>query len=240
MAGNLYQRYVWLLDTVKSYNGITFEQIDKAWQRSHLNDDGTPLPKRTLRNHIDAIDEMFNMRIVCNRQGGYKYYIEGSDGGKLSETQKALLGHLQLSNILLDNKVNNYIELAHCSIYDTIQTLAEAINIKRMVTFSWTHHTYGAQRVEISPYYLKQFANIGLSWCLLGALPSGEDVIYELKNISNLTISDKEFIHPEISLAEYCDSIDMGNRPLKDTDDSFGLFIDHASENGQMDEWKKG
>lgn len=236
MAGNLYQRYVWLLETVKSYNGITFEQIDQAWQRSYLNDDGAPLPKRTLHNHIEAINDMFNMRIRCNRQGGYKYYIESVDGGKLSKTQKALLGHLQLSNTLLDSRVNRYIELAECPIYELIHPLADAINLKLYVTFSWTHHAYGAQRIEMAPYYLKQHASVGNNWYLLGALPSGEDVIYELKNISDVVISDKTFIHPELSFKEYYDSIDH-NRPAKETDDSLGLHFDHIAESGELDEW---
>ena len=32
MAGNVYQQYVWLLDLVSRYNGITFDEISNRWQ----------------------------------------------------------------------------------------------------------------------------------------------------------------------------------------------------------------
>ena len=235
MAGNLYQRYVWLLETIKRYNGITFEQIDDAWQRSHLNENGIPLPKRTLYNHIEAIEDMFNMRIVCQRQGGYKYYIEGSEGGKLSNTQKALLGHLQLSNTLLDNRVNRYIELADSDIYDIIHILAEAINNKQYVTFCWSNGEYGSQAVEMAPYYLKQFGVAGISWFVGGELESGEDVFYNLNNISDIAICDKQFTHPEINYKEFYNSRDIENRPAKDTDDSLDLHWEQSCEDGWLD-----
>lgn len=235
MAGNLYQRYVWLLETIKSYNGITFKQIDEAWQRSCLNDDGTPLPKRTLHNHIEAIEEMFNMHIVCHKQGGYKYYIEGAEGGKLSNTQKALLGHLQLSNTLLDNKMNRYIEFANSDVYDTIHTLTEAIRNKRYVNLSWTNGEYGSRTIKMAPFYLKQFGDVCISWFVVGELESGEDVVFNLNKISELSICDKQFVHPEISYIEFFDSKHIENRPAKDTDDSLDLSWGQLSEDGELD-----
>lgn len=94
MAGNLYQRYGGGLDLVSKYNGITFDEISNRWQESTLNDSGEPLPKRTLHNHIEAIDQMFNMRIEYQRKGGYKYYITDTINGRLSAPQKALLEYL--------------------------------------------------------------------------------------------------------------------------------------------------
>ena len=75
MAGNLYQRYVWLLNTISRRQGITFEEIDRRWQSSSLNDDHEPLPKRTFHNHLKAIYDMFHIEIGCQAQCGYKYYI---------------------------------------------------------------------------------------------------------------------------------------------------------------------
>ena len=75
MAGNLYQRYVWLLNTISRRQGITFEEIDRRWQSSSLNGYHEPLPKRTFHNHLKAIYDMFHIEIGCQAQCGYKYYI---------------------------------------------------------------------------------------------------------------------------------------------------------------------
>ena len=40
MSGNVYKRYVWLLDLINRSNGITLEQISNKWQRCSLNETG--------------------------------------------------------------------------------------------------------------------------------------------------------------------------------------------------------
>lgn len=40
MAKGLIRRYIWLIDTIRSANGITYEEINRKWNRSALNDDG--------------------------------------------------------------------------------------------------------------------------------------------------------------------------------------------------------
>lgn len=46
MAKEIYRRYMWLTDTIRSAkNGITFEQISDKWQRCSLNLKGEELPK---------------------------------------------------------------------------------------------------------------------------------------------------------------------------------------------------
>ncbi len=51
MAKEIYSRYMWLTDTIRSAkSGITFEQISSKWQRCSLNTNGEELPKRTWIN----------------------------------------------------------------------------------------------------------------------------------------------------------------------------------------------
>ena len=231
MAGNLYQRYVWLLDLVSRYNGITFDEISNRWQESTLNDSGEPLPKRTLYNHIEAIDQKFNMRIECQRKGGYKYHIADAANGQLSASQKALLEYLRFSNILMDNKINKYIELSS-PIYCLLNTISDAIISRRRIEFHWSEETLEGNIVAIAPYYLKQLDN---SWFLFGRLKSGEIAIYQLDKISNLSIQPEPFTHPEVGFRAFCDSLNFDDVINFDRDDSAIYYLMQNLEN-EMDE----
>ncbi len=231
MAGNLYQRYVWLLDLVSRYNGITFDEISNRWQESTLNDSGEPLPKRTLHNHIEAIDQMFNMRIECQRKGGYKYHIADAANGQLSASQKALLEHLRFSNILMDNKINKYIELSS-PIYRLLNTISDAIISRQYVEFRWAEKANDGVNIAIAPYYLKQLDN---SWFLFGRLKSGEIAIYQLDKISNLSILPESFTHPEVGFRAFCDSLNFDDIINFERDDSAAYCWIQNLEN-EMDE----
>ena len=231
MAGNLYQRYVWLLDLVSRYNGITFDEISNRWQESTLNDSGEPLPRRTLHNHIEAIDQMFNMRIECQRKGGYKYHIADAANGQLSASQKALLEHLRFSNTLMDNKINKYIELSS-PIYPLLNTISDAIISRHYIEFRWAEKAQEGNVVSIAPYYLKQLDNC---WYLFGQLKSGEITIYQLDKISNLSILPEPFTHPEVGFRAFCDSLNFDDIINCERDDSVVYYWMQNLEN-EMDE----
>ena len=231
MAGNLYQRYVWLLDLVSRYNGITFDEISNRWQESTLNDSGEPLPRRTLHNHIEAIDQMFNMRIECQRKGGYKYHIADAANGQLSASQKALLEHLRFSNTLMDNKINKYIELSS-PIYPLLNTISDAIISRHYIEFRWAEKAQEGNVVSIAPYYLKQLDNC---WYLFGQLKSGEITIYQLDKISNLSMQPEPFTHPEVGSRAFCDSLNFDDIINFERDDSAVYCLIQNLEN-EMDE----
>ena len=76
---NLFNRYVWLVDTIYRREKITFEEISDLWSCSTLNDTGEDLPLRTFHYHRQAIEEMFYINIECDKRNGYVYYIENRD-----------------------------------------------------------------------------------------------------------------------------------------------------------------
>lgn len=72
---NLIGRYVWLVDLLRRYGRLTFQQISDRWEESGLSY-GEPLVWRTFQNHRDAIFDIFGISIECERKGDYAYYIE--------------------------------------------------------------------------------------------------------------------------------------------------------------------
>ena len=78
MAKDLFNRYIWLVDTIYRAGKITFEEINERWKRNAMSR-GEDLPVRTFHNHRAAIEELFDINIECDKRGGYRYYIENAD-----------------------------------------------------------------------------------------------------------------------------------------------------------------
>jgi hypothetical protein len=67
MAKDLFNRYIWLVDTIySSRGGITFEEINEKWMRSSLTK-GDPLVKKTFHNQRKEIEDLFDINIECNK-----------------------------------------------------------------------------------------------------------------------------------------------------------------------------
>ena len=78
MAANLFGRYVWLIDTLRRYKRLTFQEISELWQESGLGY-GEELPLKTFHNHKKAIKDIFDVYIECDRKDDYRYYIKLAD-----------------------------------------------------------------------------------------------------------------------------------------------------------------
>lgn len=77
MASNkLFQRYLWLVDTIYSAGSITRDEIDRRWVHSAYNDaHESQYGERNFHRHREAIFEIFGIDIVCNHTTK-RYYIE--------------------------------------------------------------------------------------------------------------------------------------------------------------------
>lgn len=99
MASDLFNRYIWLVDTIYRANGITFEEINAKWLRNNMSE-GMELPLKTFHNHRRAIEEMFDINIVCHRRDGYKYYIENADDMEKGGVRAWLLNTFAVNNLI--------------------------------------------------------------------------------------------------------------------------------------------
>ena len=105
MAKNFFNRYVWLIDTIDRHGHITFSHLSNIWEGSGLNNnvrDERKLSERTFFNHIKAIEEMFGIKIKCDRSLGY--YIANDDDLEGGEMRKWLLESLSMNNLLNESR----------------------------------------------------------------------------------------------------------------------------------------
>lgn len=94
MATNLFNRYIWLVDTINRAERITFEEINKKWLRTDWSE-GQKIPLRTFHNHRTKIEELFGINIECN--GYNEYYIATDMDNGL---RKWLLNTFAVNNLI--------------------------------------------------------------------------------------------------------------------------------------------
>jgi hypothetical protein len=96
---NLFNRYIWLVDTIYRAGKITFEEINRKWLRNDMSK-GEDLPLRTFHNHRIAIEEMFDINIECDKYNGYSYFIENKDDLEKGGIRSWLLNTFAVNNLI--------------------------------------------------------------------------------------------------------------------------------------------
>lgn len=227
MSAFLFRRYVWLLDLIASRDGISHKEISKAWEKSSLNDyPGTPLPKRTLHNHIQAIEEMFDIKIESLRQAGYPYVIKNKENGHLSEMQESLITQLRMTNAMMgDSKLQGRVIMDRYAMWLHFTPLITAMNnglAIRLTIRRMDLEDKDPRYFTIEPYFLKQFEN----WFLVGrVVEDGLIHPFALSSIKNIEILDSQFDYDkEFDVMGYI--IDPPyNKPTSLVRDDSDLFI---------------
>lgn len=231
MAGNLYQRYVWLLNTISRRQGITFEEIDRRWQSSSLNDDHEPLPKRTFHNHLKAIYDMFHIEIGCQAQCGYKYYIRESSDIDMRDLQASLLSHLQMSNAMFCSpKLQGRVVLDRFQMYRHFSPLITAMEEGVAVKITCRRADRGInnkQCLTLEPYFIKQFD----SWFVVGRVQeSGKIHAFAFNSIRNIEQTELPYFMPkEFKSMDYI-VMPTYNAPDEIVADDNDLFILERSQ----------
>jgi hypothetical protein len=72
MAGNIFNRYIWLVDTINRAQKITLAEINRRWKQTDWSG-GQALPRRTFNNYRVKIEELFDVNIDCDHYN--RYYI---------------------------------------------------------------------------------------------------------------------------------------------------------------------
>ncbi len=194
MAKDLFNRYIWLVDTIYSRpEGLTFEEINEKWERSGRSE-GIPLPLRTFHNHRVAIEELFEINIECNKST-YRYYIDNAE-----DMEKGGVRRWLLNTFAVNNLINESHKLKQRILFEEIPSgqhyLTPIIEAMRDgVKLEMTYHSYwrdNARTFSFEPYFVKIFKQ---RWYVIGK--SDTIRIYALDRIQKLETLTTKFNMPK-------------------------------------------
>lgn len=197
MGKDLFNRYIWLVDTIYQVGKITFEEINERWVCSEMSG-GEEIPLRTFHNHRKAIEELFDINIECNKRGGYYYYIENQDDIEKNGVRNWLLNTLTVNNL-----INESHKLKKRILFEEIPSSRQYLTpvIKAMRDNSTIELTYWSfwrdkpHTFFIEPYCVKVFKQ---RWYVIGRAPHYNAIrIYALERIQDLKITDTSFAYPK-------------------------------------------
>ena len=233
MARQQLRRYIWLIDTIRSSGnrGITYEEINKKWVRSTLNDDGKALPLRTFHDQRTAILEEFDIEIECDRRDNtYRLAEEYNEYGSVKKT---LIDSLVLNNAVRESPdLNDSIVFNDNFHQQCMPELIRAIKDRQTLRFRYKRQDRIPKLGQINYDVVVSFQPYGLYnstlWFTVGKnLKDGKIHIYALHRLSEIEFLDEHFVVPEdFNVKQYMsdfwvDDDDLG--PEREPDDAFAL-----------------
>ncbi len=197
-TSHLFNRYVWLVDTIYRAERITFEAINEKWSHSELNDSGEDIPLRTFHNHRKAIEQMFDINIECDKRSGYAYYIENSEDMERGGVRSWLLNTFAVNNL-----INESHKLKHRILFENIPSgqrfltlIIEAMRDGKTVELTYQSYWHSEPHTfEVEPYCVKVFRQ---RWYLVAYSPyKNRIMIYALDRVKWLLPTDQSFVLPK-------------------------------------------
>lgn len=193
----LFNRYVWLVETIQRAGKITFEEINDKWTRSRLNNSGDDMPLRTFHNHRYAIEDMFDINIECDKRGGYVYFIENEDDMRRGGMRSWMLNAFSVGNLLSEST-----EMKERILFEKIPSGHQYLtpfleSIRENLIVEVTYQSFSSDEAytfEIEPYCLKVFRQ---RWYVLARSPHYDKLrIYSLDRLLQVEITKSVFNYP--------------------------------------------
>lgn len=197
-AATLFNRYVWLVDTIYRAGRISFEEINDRWKHSSLNDTEEDLPLKTFHNHKNAIQQMFDINIECDRRDGYLYYIEHAEDMERGGVRTWLLNTFAVNHL-----INESHHLKRRILFEEIPSgqrfLTQIIEAMRdSLTMDMNYQSFWNEKptqFEVEPFCVKVFRQ---RWYVVAqSVTDGRLRIYSLDRIVSLQTTDHPFTLPD-------------------------------------------
>lgn len=202
MAKDLFNRYIWLVDTIYQSDGITFEEINEKWTRNSMSG-GEDIPLKTFHNHRKAIEEIFDINIICDKKNGYRYYIENVDDMQKGGVRTWLLNTFAVNNLISESHhlkrriIFEQIPSGQKFLTPVIVAMRDGNTLEVTYKSFWKQDEY---TTEVEPYFVKVFRQ---RWYMVARNVYKDAIrIYALDRIRDLRQTEKVFTIPQDFSAE--------------------------------------
>lgn len=196
MVTELLQKYIWLVQTFvrAGETGLTLGELSDKWERRF----DSPYSRRTFNNHREAVEEVFGIRIRCNRSTN-SYYIGYSEDVSDSDAETAwLINTFTVNNMLSLGKERLSGRVAVEDIpsgHMHLTAIMEAMTDSNEIVIGYQKYTNDeVSGYTIRPYAVKESAR---RWYVVGYCVEKEQVrIYGLDRVKSLEVKEKRFRMP--------------------------------------------
>ncbi len=188
----IFQQYIWLLNTIHRAGRITLSEINKKWIQCNLSN-GVEMPRSTFNRHKNDIEELFNVVIECDKNDGYKYYIENPEAISNNSIQNWLLSSLTVHSAVRESvSLQKRILLEDIpSGHQYLQQILMAMKSNKRIAFHYKKYndTETKFHAAAEPYCLKLYKQ---RWYLL-TKEDGKLITYSLDRFQSLEILSSTF-----------------------------------------------
>ena len=193
MVTELLQKYIWLVHTFirAGQNGLSLNEIEDRWESRF----DFPYSRRTFNNHRKAVEEVFGIRIECNRSTN-RYYIDYSEDVSNANDESAwLINTFTVNNILslgkqrLSGRVSvEDIPSGHLHLTGIMEAMTEGLEIE----IDYQKYTAAnAESLTLRPYAVKEFAK---RWYLIAFCIERNGLrVYGLDRVRDLRTTSRNF-----------------------------------------------
>lgn len=182
MAGNLFNRYLWLINILQTEGPVPLEEISRKWESSSYNDKpGEGLPRKTFYNHCNRIAEMFGVDVECEKKSPFGYYIPQpaeSETWKLKLLHQLLLNSAIKNNPELTDRVKNLDQMDDKEILKIVeyiqnQDVISFVKPGHVTSKSGTLASVMKERIDngkrYSDFLVLSAVEVGYHWFVIGA-----------------------------------------------------------------------
>lgn len=193
MVTELLNKYIWLVNTFvrAGERGLSLDEICRRWESRF----GSSYSRRTFNNHRMNVEEIFGIRIDCNRSTN-RYFIDCSDDVSDENEESAwLINTFTVNNMLSLGKerLRGRVSVEDIpSGHRFLTVIMDAMTECRELRISYRKYTSTETgQYTIHPYAVKE---AGRRWYLIGYCVEREGLrVYGLDRVLDITETGRTF-----------------------------------------------
>lgn len=197
MVPELLRKYIWLVQTFihAGEKGLSLIELSDRWERRF----DSPYARRSFNNHREAVEEIFGIRIECNRSTN-TYFVKYSEDVADENAQTAwLINTFTVNNMLSLGKERLSGRVAVEDIpsgHKNLTAIMEAMTENMEIRIDYQKYTSSeSSTYTIHPYAVKEFAK---RWYLIGHCMERDGMrVYGLDRVMSLELTGNRFRMPD-------------------------------------------
>lgn len=193
-----------MIETIHRRGSLTFEEIRSLWIENAISD-GIALSRTSFNRHRQEIDDIFGIRIICNRSNGNRYSLENVGTMDSQSVENWMATTISISNLIAENKsVSDRILVENIpSEGSNLQAAISAMKKSRLIEFSYRkYYSTESKLYRVEPYCVKLYHR---RWYLLGYYAEANGFrLFAFDRMGDVRITSQKFkLKADFDAAQY-------------------------------------